>query len=92
MPMSGRRWSARDDGYDGGLDDRAAHLALWAEIRRLPARMRATLVLRYVGDLTEAQTARELGVSVGSVKTQTHRALRRLRDALPELDLAEELR
>jgi len=76
-----------DSGHHGGLDVRADHLALWAEIRRLPPRMRATLVLRYVEDLTEEATARELGCSVGSVKSQTHRALRRLRDALPELQL-----
>ena len=39
-------------GHLGGLDVRADHLALWAEIRKLPPRMRATLVLRYVEDLT----------------------------------------
>jgi RNA polymerase sigma-70 factor (sigma-E family) len=76
-----------DRGHAGGLDVRADHLALWAEIRRLPPRMRATLVLRYLEDLTEEQTAAELGVSVGSVKSQTHHALRRLRAALPDLEL-----
>jgi RNA polymerase sigma-70 factor (sigma-E family) len=76
-----------DRGHGGGLDVRADHLALWEEIRRLPPRMRATLVLRYVEDLTEAATARELGVSVGSVKSQTHNALKRLRAALPDLQL-----
>jgi RNA polymerase sigma-70 factor (sigma-E family) len=76
-----------DRGHGGGLDVRADHLALWAAIRRLPPRMRATLVLRYLEDLTEEATARELGVSVGSVKSQTHHALRRLRAALPDLEL-----
>jgi RNA polymerase sigma-70 factor (sigma-E family) len=76
-----------DRGHGGGLDVRADHLALWDEIRRLPPRMRATLVLRYVEDLTEAATARELGVSIGSVKSQTHNALKRLRAALPDLEL-----
>jgi len=76
-----------DRGHDGGLDVRADHLALWEEIRRLPPRMRATLVLRYVEDLTVEATARELGVSVGSVKSATHHALRRLRAALPDLEL-----
>jgi RNA polymerase sigma-70 factor (sigma-E family) len=76
-----------DRGHGGGLDVRADHLALWDEIRRLPPRMRATLVLRYVEDLTEAATARELGVSIGSVKSQTHNALKRLRAALPDLQL-----
>jgi len=73
-------------GHGGGVDVRADHLALWEEIRRLPPRMRATLVLRYLEDLTEEATARELGVSVGSVKSQTHHALKRLRGALPDLE------
>ncbi|MBB6628709.1 SigE family RNA polymerase sigma factor [Nocardioides sp. KIGAM211] len=80
-----------DAGHAGGLDVRADHLALWDEIRRLPPRMRATLVLRYVEDLTEAATARELGCSVGAVKSQTHHALKRLRAALPDLQLVEEM-
>ncbi len=77
-----------DVGHLGGLDVRADHLALWEEIRRLPPRMRATLVLRYVEDLTEADTAHALGCSIGSVKSQTHHALKRLRAALPDLRLS----
>jgi RNA polymerase sigma-70 factor (sigma-E family) len=76
-----------DSGHDGGLAVRAEHLDLWTEIRKLPPRMRATLVLRYVEDLSEADTAAELGCSLGSVKSQTHHALKRLRSALPELQL-----
>jgi RNA polymerase sigma-70 factor (sigma-E family) len=79
-----------DRGHPGGLDVRADHLALWQEIRQLPPRMRITLVLRYVEDLTEEATARELGCSIGTVKSQTHHALRRLRAALPDLELAKE--
>jgi RNA polymerase sigma-70 factor (sigma-E family) len=73
------------------LEVRADHLALWEEIRRLPARMRATLVLRYFEDLSVEATARELGCSEGAVKSQTHHAIRRLRAALPSLELTEEL-
>ena len=73
------------------LGVRADHLALWAEVRKLPTRMRATLVLRYFEDLSVEATARELGCSEGAVKSQTHHALRRLRAALPALELAEEL-
>ncbi|GAA1156292.1 SigE family RNA polymerase sigma factor [Nocardioides aquiterrae] len=80
-----------EQAHDGGIGVRADHLALWAEIRKLPPRMRATLVLRYVEDLTEEATARELGCSVGSVKSQTHHALRRLRAVLPTLELAQEM-
>src|SRR6476659_1516778 len=67
------------------------HLAMWAEIRKLPTRMRATLVLRYFEDLSVEATARELGCSEGAVKSQTHHALRRLRAVLPALELSEEL-
>lgn len=51
----------------------------------LPPRQRAVVVLRYFEDLTERDTAAVLGVSVGTVKSQTHLALRRLREAAPEL-------
>ncbi|WP_457204057.1 sigma-70 family RNA polymerase sigma factor [Nocardioides sp. HB32] len=69
------------------MDVSADHLALWQAIRGLPPRMRATVVLRYVDDLTEQETAEALGVSLGSVKSQTHHALKRLRAAVPDLEL-----
>jgi RNA polymerase sigma-70 factor (sigma-E family) len=52
---------------------------LWAAMERLPRRMRAVVVLRYFEDLTEAQTADVLGCSVGTVKSQTSKALAKLR-------------
>lgn len=42
---------------------------------------RAVVVLRYFDDLTEAQTADALGVSIGTVKSQTARALVALRSS-----------
>lgn len=45
----------------------------------LPRRQRAAVVLRYFDDLTEQQTADALGCSVGTVKSQTSRALQKLR-------------
>ena len=45
----------------------------------LPRQQRAVIVLRYYDDLTEAQTADALGVSVGTVKQHAHRALAHLR-------------
>jgi RNA polymerase sigma-70 factor (sigma-E family) len=58
--------------------------ALLACVRELPAGQRAILVLRYFDDLTEAETARALGCSVGTVKSQQSRALARLRQLIPD--------
>ena len=71
-----------DPGHDGGLALAADHAELWRAVCELPPRMRATVVLRYYEDLSEAQTAETLGCSVGSVKSQTHHALKRLRAAV----------
>jgi len=43
------------------------------------------LVLRYFDDLTEAQTADALGITVGTVKSTASRALARLRELAPDL-------
>jgi DNA-directed RNA polymerase specialized sigma24 family protein len=42
-------------------------------------------VLRFYDDLSERDTAELMGVSLGTVKSQTHAALARLRAAAPEL-------
>jgi len=53
-------------------------------LARLGPRQRAAVVLRYLEDLSEADTAAALGCSVGTVKSQTSRALARLRIVLDE--------
>src|SRR4051812_29996101 len=44
---------------------------LWAQVQALPRKQRAAVVLRYYEQLSEAETAAVLGVSVGTVKSQT---------------------
>jgi RNA polymerase sigma-70 factor (sigma-E family) len=68
-----------------GLDTR---LALQEALRSIPAGKRAVLVLRYLEDLPEAQVAQILGCSVGTVRSQTHKAIAQLRSVLPTLGLS----
>lgn len=52
-----------------------------AALARLPRGQRAVIVLRFFEDLTEQQTATTLGISIGTVKSQTARALTTLRSS-----------
>jgi RNA polymerase sigma-70 factor (sigma-E family) len=63
------------------VDDR---MLLRQALSRLPARQREVLLLRYWYDLSEAQIAARLGCAPGTVKSSAARALRSLRDMLPE--------
>lgn len=56
----------------------------------LPPRQRAVLVLRFMQDLSEAQTAAALGVSTGTVKSQTSRAVAALRRTIDQAGLVRE--
>ncbi|HEY7627843.1 MAG TPA: sigma-70 family RNA polymerase sigma factor [Ilumatobacteraceae bacterium] len=49
-------------------------------VRRLPARQRAAIVLRYELQLTDAEIADTLNVPIGTVKSTLHRAVARLRE------------
>lgn len=53
--------------------------ALRSALQGLSRRQRATVVLRYYCDLSEAETAETLGCSVGTVKSQSAKGLNRLR-------------
>ena len=66
------------DEYDDG---RSA--ALWDVVQSLPPKARAVVVLRYYEQLSEAETADVLGISVGTVKSQCSRAIAALRDRVP---------
>lgn len=58
------------------------HDLLLTALRSLPARQRATIVLRYFDDYSETATAALLGCSTGTGKSQTAKALAKLRVAL----------
>lgn len=51
------------------------HREVLHALRGLPARQREALVLRYWAGMSEAQIAAAMGVSTGSVKTHTSRAM-----------------
>ncbi len=87
-----RPWKKRET-TTPDIPDRAApepptshDTALWDFVQTLPRKQRAAVVLRYYEELSEAETAEILGVSVGTVKSQTSRALASLRARLGELD------
>jgi RNA polymerase sigma-70 factor (sigma-E family) len=56
--------------------------ALVRLLMQLPPRQRAVIVARYWEELSEAETAEVLGCSAGTVKSQTWRAVRRLRELI----------
>lgn len=59
--------------------DSELHDTLSRALRRLPERMRAAVVLRYYEDMSEAEIAGVLGVSLGTVKSTVSRAVAKLR-------------
>ncbi|MFE0458840.1 SigE family RNA polymerase sigma factor [Kitasatospora sp. NPDC058965] len=58
--------------------DTAAVLDVRAALARLPFRKRACVVLRHAFDLSEKETAAALGISVGTVKSQTSKGMAEL--------------
>ncbi|BEP14463.1 SigE family RNA polymerase sigma factor [Acidothermaceae bacterium B102] len=68
------------------VGDRATtRIAVQTALLRLTPSQRAVLVLRYFEDQPESVVAELLGCSLGNVKSQTHKALARLRKVAPEL-------
>jgi RNA polymerase sigma-70 factor (sigma-E family) len=65
-----------------GALDRLEHHRVVAALRALPERQRECLVLRYYGDLSEAEIAAAMGISPGAVKSHASRGMAALRSAL----------
>ncbi len=57
-------------------------LDLQRVLGELPARQREVLALRFLADWSEQATAQAMGIEVGTVKSQTSRALARLREVM----------
>jgi RNA polymerase sigma-70 factor (sigma-E family) len=97
LDWKARRWNAEvptevlpEPRADGGGSPEAHHVLLGA-IRSLPPWQRATIVLRFFDDVSEADTAAAMGCSVGTVKSQSAKALATLRrhPGLADLRLQE---
>ena len=82
-----RAWKRRETSTDTLPDHQAVSdshddgtkAALWEFVQSLPRKQRAVVVLRFYEDLSEAEVADILGISVGTVKSQSSRALAALR-------------
>ncbi len=68
-------------------DSTTLRLAMAEALSKLPRRQREAIALRFLSDLSEADTAAALGVSTGSIKTHVHRGLATLRDELGDENL-----
>ena len=88
-----RAWKRREHTQEQPVLDRPVHdvtddgtgSELWELVQTLPRKARAVVVLRYYEELSEAETAAALGISVGTVKSQTSRSLAMLRERAPHL-------
>ncbi|MFF0104159.1 SigE family RNA polymerase sigma factor [Streptomyces hirsutus] len=73
-------WSQREERAEN--PDVAGAVDVREALRRLPFRKRACVVLRHAFDLSERDTALALGVSVGTVKSQTSKGMAELQRLL----------
>jgi RNA polymerase sigma-70 factor (sigma-E family) len=89
VSWSRRRWTGEHPTAD--LPETVATRDVYAEadlradvaaaLATLPRRQRAVVVLRFFDDLSEAQTAAAMNCSIGTVKSQTAKALAKLRSS-----------
>jgi RNA polymerase sigma-70 factor (sigma-E family) len=92
-------WTGGEPGVEPGVEPRTdgpgptgldgVDPVLLAALRSLPPLMRAAVALRYLEDRSEAETARLLGCSPGTVKSSTSRGVAKLRVALATAPVTE---
>jgi RNA polymerase sigma factor (sigma-70 family) len=63
-------------------EDDSGVVEVWDAVGRLPARYRDVLILRYRLDLTEEETAKALGIRIGTVKSRCARGRKALMELL----------
>ena len=95
LAIDAHRRSTPPPGHERTFNEEDAivvRIALVEALRALPERQRDAVVLRYLTDLDEADVARALHISPGTVKSHLHRGIstlrRRLGDDLEEIYLA----
>ena len=69
---------------DSAAEDTHFDADLWRALRQLPPKQRAVIALRYYEDMSEADIARTLGCSVGTVKSQASKGLAKMRRLMPD--------
>ncbi|EDY55314.1 MULTISPECIES: SigE family RNA polymerase sigma factor [Streptomyces] len=83
-------WSQREEKAEN--PDVAGAVDVQEALRRLPFRKRACVVLRHAFDLSEKETALALGVSVGTVKSQTSKGMAELQRLLGPQNAPQKVR
>jgi RNA polymerase sigma-70 factor (sigma-E family) len=82
-----------EQGYvDEGITRADGDLGLWRAVAGLPPRQRVVLVLRYHEQLTDEEIAAELGISRGTVRSQSARGLDKLRESVRSREVGHESR
>lgn len=71
--------------------DHESRVSVWAAIRALPPRQRTVVALRFYEELPVSQVADLMGCSDGTVKSQTAKAVAKLRLALADSSFSQEV-
>ena len=79
-----RRLTEHDRHFAEEMASSNLRMNLYRALKTLPQRQRQVVILRYLGDVSEHETADVLEITAGAVKTHASRGLARLREAMGE--------